>query len=338
MRRGSIYLLVLCMVMGGLLFFSAFHTETYAAPKILKISHQWAKGDIRDLWAKKWIELVEQKTNGSVKFRMYPAASLYKAKAQYDAMRKGGLDGCVLPFIYLSGKIPAYAITSMPCLVKTAAQGTNWGKNEIGKRLEEIGIKSGFRTLSWGCIMGSIGSKKRPIIVPKDLKGFQVRGAGWAMEEVLRAGGASITSMPSTEIYFALQTGALGALTTTYSSFLSFRLYEVLDYLTISKGYGIFYAHHGILLSNKAWDRLTGDEQKAFMAAGKEVEPFMLEQANGILDKCKKMYKDKGVKTHDLTEKAFNEWFELAKKTAYKTYAKKVEKGEELLGLALEVK
>ena len=248
------------------------------------------------------------------------------------------MDACVLPFIYLSGKIPAYAITSMPCLVKNAAQGTKWGNAAIGRKLDEIGQKSGFRTASWGCIMGSVGGKKKPVIVPSDLQGFRVRGAGSAMEEVLKAGGASITSMPSTEVYFALQTGTLDGLTTTYSSFLSFRLYEVIDHLTISEGYGIFYANHGILISNTAWGRLTDSEKKAVIEAGKEVEPFMLQLANGILDKTKMEFKSKGVQIHDLSEENFNKWFELAQKTAYKTYAKKVANGQELLDLALEVK
>ncbi len=336
-KRTTIWTIVGFVII-GILVLCPFASNGIAGPKVLTLSHQWPKGDIRDQWGTKWAELVEDKTNGSVKFRLYPAASLYKAKAQHSALKKGALDACVLPFIYLSGKIPAYAITSMPGVVKTANQGTKWGSSEIGKKMDEIGQKNGFQTVSWGCIMGSIGNKKDPIIVPSDLNGYRVRGAGWAMEEVLKAGGASITSMPSTEVYFALQTGALDGLTTTYSSFRSFRLYEVLDHLTISKNYGIFYAHHGILISNAAWDRLNDSEQKAVVEAGKEVEPFFLDLANGILEKTKEEFKNKGVKIHDLNEENFNKWFELAKETAYKTYVERVENGQQLLDLALEVK
>lgn len=334
MAKRGVFLLVAFSLLAGLLFCST----AFAGAKMLKISHQWAKGDIRDLWVRHWADLATKKTGGQIKFEIYPAQSLFKAKSQFDAMRKGALNGCCLPFIYLSGKIPAYAITSMPCLVKTAQQGTAWGHNEIGTRLDKIGEKNGFVTMSWGCIMGSIGSKNKPILQPSDLKGFKVRGAGKPMEEMLRAGGAAITSMPSTEIYFALQTGTLNALTTTYSSFLSFRLYEVLDYLTISKGYGIFYAHHGILLANKTWNKLTADQQKALQAAGKEAEPYMLKLADGVLDKCADTFSKKGVKLPTLTEENFNKWLALAKKTSFKTYAKKVKNGQELLDLALSVK
>ncbi|HIH36894.1 MAG TPA: hypothetical protein HA232_03180 [Methanocellales archaeon] len=316
----------------------ALEGKTLAAPKVLKLAHQWAKGDIRDVWAEKWAEMVKEKTNGSIHVRIYAASSLYKPKEQDEALKKGALDACVLPFIYLAGKIPAYAITSMPGLVKNAAQGSKWGDYEIGKKLDAIGMKNGYRTLSWGCMMGSIGSKKKPILVPTDLAGFKVRGAGWAMEEVLKVGGASITSMPSTEIYFALQTGALDAMTTTYSSFISFRLHEVLDHLTYSRGYGIFYAHHGILLSNATWDRLTDAERKAVAEAGRDVVPFFLQLENNVLDECLKAFGGKGVKLHELSEEDFGKWFQLAKKTAFKRYANEVENGQDLLDLALQVK
>lgn len=309
-----------------------------AAPKVLKISHQWAKNDIRGLWVEKWAELVEEKTKRSVTFRVYPAASLYKARDQDEALKQGVLDVAVIPFIYLAGKVPAYAITSMPGVVKNASQGSNWGNHEIGRKLDAIGMENGFRTVSWGCIMGSVGSKKKPVLVPSDLAGFKVRGAGWAMEEVLKAGGASITSMPSTEIYFALQTGLLDALTTTYSSFESFRLYEVLDHLTYSRGYGIFYAHHGILLSNITWNRLSDAEKEAFADAGREAEPFFVKLANDSLDGCLKAFEEKNVQLHELSEGDFNKWLEIAKATSFKIYAERVPNGQELLNLALEVK
>jgi len=322
----------------GLLFLNPIELVANAATKTLKLSHQFPKGDIRDQWAQKWADLVDEKSKGSLKVRIYPAASLYKPKEQSDALEKGALDASVMPLIYLAGKDPAYAITSMPCIVKNAAQGAKWGNNKIGQKLDEIGIKLGFHTVSFGCIMGTVGSKKAAVLVPQDLAGMKVRGAGWAMEEVLKAGGASITSMPSTEVYFALQTGVLDGLTTTYSSFLSFRLYEVLDHLTYSKDLAIFFAHHAITVANTTWDRLNDAERKILVDAGSESEPFFIKIVNSVDDECIKEFKSKGVKIDELSEKDFNIWLELAKQTAFKTYAQKVPNGQELLDLALQVK
>lgn len=79
-------------------------------------------------------------------------------------------------------------------------------------------------------------------------------------------------------------------------------------------------------------------KKKAVLEAGKELEPFFLDLANGILDKTKEEFKNKGVQIHDMSENDFNKWFELANETAYKTYVERAENGQQLLDLALDVK
>ena len=339
MRKMIIVLLVMGFVMVNMVGSLFFYKKADAAPKILNISHQWAKGDIRDLWVEKWAELVTKKTEGAIELRIFPGQSLFKTKAQHDAMRKGALDASVLPLIYLSGRIPAYALTSMPCLIKTAQQGANWGDHEIGKRLYEIGVnEGGFRTVSSITLLGSVGSVKQPIILPSDMKGLKMRGAGPATEEMMHAGEAAITSMPGSEVYFALQTGALDALMTTYESFVTYRHYEVLKNLTVSKTHSIFSAIHGILVSNKTWDKLAAPEQRAMTEAGREVEPHFTKLSEDIVENTIKIYRDKGLEVYSIGEKEFNAWLDLTKSTSFKTFAEKVKNGEELLNLALEVK
>ena len=61
----------------------------------LKVSHQFAAGDVRDKMARVFGDKITEKTNGEIKFRYYPAKSLYKPKEQWDAMRMGALDMAV---------------------------------------------------------------------------------------------------------------------------------------------------------------------------------------------------------------------------------------------------
>ena len=56
---------------------------------------------------------------------------------------------------------------------------------------------------------------------PDDVKGMKFRAAGKAFEQMLRAAGASITSMPSSEIYSGRQTGVLDGAITSSSSLVS---------------------------------------------------------------------------------------------------------------------
>ena len=58
----------------------------------LKVSHQFAAGDVRDKMGRVFGDMVTERTKGEVKFRHYPSSSLFKAKEQWDGMRKGVLD------------------------------------------------------------------------------------------------------------------------------------------------------------------------------------------------------------------------------------------------------
>src|SRR5690349_3990679 len=78
------------------------HVARGAAPKTLKISHQFPggtidEGDFRDRLCRKFAAEVEKKTNGELKFEIYPNSSLMKTVAQFSAVRKGALDLSLYP-------------------------------------------------------------------------------------------------------------------------------------------------------------------------------------------------------------------------------------------------
>ena len=53
---------------------------SWAKSMTLKVSHQFAAGDVRDQMGRVFGEMVTKRTNGEIKFRPYPAKSLYKPK------------------------------------------------------------------------------------------------------------------------------------------------------------------------------------------------------------------------------------------------------------------
>src|SRR3546814_2017753 len=64
------------------------------------------------------------------------------------------------------------------------------------------------------------------------MEGQVTRAAGPAFEQMLVGAGASIASMPSSEIYTAMRTGVLDAANTSSGSFVSYRIYEQVKCLT----------------------------------------------------------------------------------------------------------
>jgi TRAP-type transport system periplasmic protein len=308
-----------------------------AGSMTLKVSHQFAAGDVRDNMGRVFGDMVTKKTNGEIKFRHYPSSSLLKPAQQWDAMRKGALDMAAFPVDYESGKLPQLSITLMPCAVANVKQGLTWRNKPIGKKVEALMEQNGVKNLLWAWFDGGIGSKIKQIKVPADVKGTRLRAAGKKFEFMMKEAGASITSMPSSETYHALSTGVLDTMLTSSASFVSYRLNEVLNYINAPRDYSIWYMAENLGISMKTWDRLTPEQQKIFLETAEWMhENWIYQNFKTLVDELIDVYTKTGVDIHYMNEAEFNEWLEFAKKTAWKNFAETVEGGEELLDLALQ--
>lgn len=307
------------------------------ASMTLKVSHQFAAGDVRDQMAHVFGDMVTEKTNGEIKFRYYPASSLFKAREQWDALRKGALDISVFPLDYASGKVPELSITLMPCAVTSVKQGLTWRNKPIGKKVDKLLEENDIKNMVWAWFDGGIGSNVRQVVLPEDVKGTKLRAAGKKFEYMLKEAGASITSMPSSETYHALSTGVIDTMLTSSASFVSYRLYEVLKYINAPRDYSIWYMAENLIVSKKTWDRLSPEQQKIFLEVAEWMHTNWVDQntKDGV-DKLIEEYTKAGVQIHYMNQAEFNQWLEFAKKTAWKEYAEAVPGGQEYLNLALE--
>ena len=79
--KRSLYCLII--VLDVAVSFLLIKAETSSAKSMtLKVSHQFAAGDVRDNMGRVFGDMVTERTNGAIKFRHYPAKSLYKPKEQ----------------------------------------------------------------------------------------------------------------------------------------------------------------------------------------------------------------------------------------------------------------
>src|SRR4249919_3615422 len=113
------------------------------APTTLKISHQFPggtidAGDFRDRLVRKFAADVEKRTNGALKFDIYPNSSLVKVNSQFSALRRGALDLSLVPLSYAGGEVPETNIGLLPALVPSYEVGSKWKSAEVGKLLSQM--------------------------------------------------------------------------------------------------------------------------------------------------------------------------------------------------------
>jgi TRAP-type C4-dicarboxylate transport system substrate-binding protein len=294
----------------------------------LKISHQFPggtidAGDFRDRLCRKFAQEIEARTKGALKFQVYPGSSLMKTNAQFSALRKGALDMSLYPIPYAGGEVPELNLGLMPGLVTSYEQAATWKNAEIGKAITELLLEKGIVMVSWIWQAGGVASRSTPLVNPEDAKGMKVRGGSKEMDMILKAAGASVLSLPSNEIYAAMQTGAADAAMTSSTSLISFRLEEVSKHLTTGRGQAYWFMLEPLLMARSVFEKLPKEQQQIIMQVGADMEKFGTEQAKADDKLVADIYAKAGAKVVDLDQNAIRKWQALARDTAWKDYAAK---------------
>ena len=319
-----------------------FGIGTAQAATTLKISHQFPggtidKGDFRDRLCRKFAAELAKRSGGEITAEIYPNSSLIKTKAQFSAMRKGALDISLYPLPYAGGEVSETNIGLMPGLVTTYDQGLRWKNQPVGKALTDLLADKGIILLTWVWQAGGVASRSRPIIAPEDAKGLKVRGGSREMDMVLQTAGASVLSVPSDEIYTAMQTGACDAGITSSTSLISFRLEEVSKALTSGAQASYWFMLEPLLMSKSVFDGLPKKHQDIILSLGSELEAFGKKGAQDDDAEVAKIYEKAGAKVSALDAATVNKWRDIARDTAWKDYGAKTAKAANLLKLASDI-
>jgi TRAP-type C4-dicarboxylate transport system substrate-binding protein len=203
--------------------------------------------------------------------------------------------------------------------------------------IENIMAGDDVKVLVHGYLAGGFGSNKGCITKPSDVAGVTIRAAGKSFEQMLAGAGASISSMASSEIYPALQTGVLDATNTSSESFVSFRLYEQLKCYTPAGDFALWFMYQPLLVNKSTFDGLNAAQQEALMAASAKAQAFYLEEAKKGDSAAVKIFADAGVQIANMTEADFNAWRDLAGTTSYPAFVAETPNGQALLDMALSV-
>ena len=304
----------------------------------LKISHQFPggtidSGDFRDRLVRKFAQEVEKRTNGSLKFDIYPSSSLVKVNSQFSALRKGALDLSLVPLSYAGGEVPETNIGLLPALVPSYDVGSKWKNAEVGKFLSQFLAEKGVIIVTWIWQAGGVASRSKPLVGPEDAKGVKVRGGSREMDMMFKDAGASVLSLPSNEIYAAMQTGAMDAALTSSTSLISFRLEEVSKFLTSGRGKSYWFMFEPLMMSKEVFDKLTKPQQDAIMAVGADLEKFAVDSAMADDVAVANVYAKSGAKVSDLDDATLKKWQAFAR-PVWKDYSDKNANCAKLLSLA----
>lgn len=255
---------------------------------------------------------VEKESNGSLKIEIYPSAQLYKDNEVPQAVSSGAIEMGVASLTRYAGTIPAVDITYVPFMFDSpekVVKGTAAG-SPIRNALDSAILGTGTRVLWWQAYGSSIIlSKKKAISTPADMKGMKVRVFGKTLGDTISTVGGVPTMMSGSEQFLAYQRGTVDAGMTGITAVKSRKLYEVMDYMTLTYDADIEFI---VIINEKVWQGLSDDERAIITKAGHRVEKELRDQMVAIEKECLDFVQDK-IEVVELTAEERAQWREATK-------------------------
>ena len=168
----------------------------------------------------------------------------------------------------------AWAIFDMPFLFSDRETVARLLDGEVGEKLRaSMRESAGLQVLAFGEIgFRQITNNVRPITVPSDLEGVQIRVPGSPARILsFETFGAQPISMNFGELYLALQQGTVDGQENPLITIKSRSLFEVQDYLSVSNH---VYSPVTLVMNAAKYDSLTPEQQDAVNAAAQEAAEY----------------------------------------------------------------
>ena len=238
-----------------------------------KLGNATAPDHAYNIGARKYAELVAQRTGNKVKIDIYPSTQLGSERDLVEGLQLGTVDFVVTSTGPLGGFVPKMFVVDLPFLFRDKEHAYKVLDGPIGRGLLDAFSDKGIRGLAfWENGFRQITNNVRPIEKPEDLKGIKIR----TMENKIhlasfRTWGASPTPMAWGEVYTALQQKTIDAEENPIAIIYTAKIYEVQKYLALT---GHFYSPSPILMSEKAFKSLPPDIQKVMLDTAIECATF----------------------------------------------------------------
>jgi TRAP-type transport system periplasmic protein len=320
-----------CALLGALLALST----PPALGQELRISYQFHEtADARGRAARVFAEEGSLRSP-ELKFRIFPQLSIGMTRdEQLDALQSGKLDFAVLPLVFGVKKVPEFSLALLPGLIPNMATAQALKRSEMHTKLQEVAARNGLRIVTWWWMRGGFATNKE-VTTPESVKGMTIQSCGLA-QRVLAGAGARVSEEPWEEITMRLEMGALEGVAVPYEDFITMRLHQHAKFGTFG-GPSILTCFSPMLMSKKAWDRLTREQQRSIEEAAEISDGYFDTSQREAERRALAAFRKAGASVRSLSHSDYVSWLQLAQKTAWTDYVKASPASRDLINTTIRV-
>lgn len=293
--------------------------KEYSVSTVLSDAYPWGQAAV------KWAELVEERSEGKIKLKIYPNAQLVSGDQtrEFSAMRSGLIDMAVGSTINWSTQVPELNLFSLPFLMPDDAAVDAITQGEAGKQVFAAIEKRGVMPLAWGENgFREISNSRKPITQPEDLKGLKIRVVGSPLFlDTFNALGANPTQMSWTDAQPALTTGAVDGQENPLSVFDAARADRASQsHLTLWH-----YMNDPLIfgVNQRLWRTLSKEDQQLLTETAIEAGQWEVKKSRAELTDTLARIRERDVEITELTEEQRAAFVE-ATQSVYKKWTPKI--------------
>lgn len=239
-------------------------TVSAFAQTTLRFAHPVPESDPQHTMATFFADQLAERTNGEITVQIFPSGQLGNDAQMIDGVRSGIIDISLVGLNNLTGLMPQAGAFELPFMfpsraiayqVLDGAPGDTAAAEFENHGMKALGFpENGFRNMT---------NSRGPIRVPADVAGLQMRvNSSKALNDMFVALGAAPQQLPVAELYTALETGVVDSQDHPISVTLSFKFYEVQEYLSLTQH---AYSALAFFMNLDKFNGMTAEQQQIIM-------------------------------------------------------------------------
>lgn len=303
---------------------------TASAETTLKFAHPVPESDPQHVMAMFFAEELEKRTDGEIKVQLFPNGQLGNDAQMIDGARSGIIDIALVGTNNLTGLMPDIGAFELPFMFPSREIAYKVLDGEVGEmvgaQFDQHGLVSlgypenGYRNMT---------NNRGPITTPADVEGLQMRvNNSKALNDMFAALGAVPQQLPVAELYTALETGVVDSQDHPIAVTLSFKFYEVQDYLSLTQH---AYAALAFFMNKSKLESLSPEHQEILLTTARDAVEM---QRQVSIDREEEMIAELEAEGMEVNSDVDSAAFQEATKTVWESYI--AANGSEVVDAILE--
>ncbi|MEG0553732.1 MAG: DctP family TRAP transporter solute-binding subunit [Carnobacterium sp.] len=277
---------------------------------VIRFSHVVGEDTPKGMAARKFAELLKQRSNGFIEVQIFSNGKLYKDGEEMEALQRGDIQMIAPATSKLTKLVPEISIYDLPFAFRSYDEIHAYSQSSAGRYLVNKLEAHNLIALSiWDSGFKQLSNNVRPITHYSDLKGLQMRiMPSDILHQQFTSVGGSTKYIDFNNVFNELQKSSVDGQENTLSNITSKSFYTLQNYLTISN-HG--YLGYFVLFNLDFWNSLPPDVKLLIYEVLQEVEQWEWSVAEKLnKEKLKDIEDCECIDIEYLDEDTIKEWEE----------------------------